>query len=63
MLIIIVTVVTQGFLVDNELRGSVKGLLFINDGFFEAVGVISFGMLHSLYSGIHSDWSSICVPS
>ncbi|KIV88767.1 hypothetical protein PV10_08412 [Exophiala mesophila] len=45
MLIIIVTVVTQGFLVDNELRGSVKGLLFVNDGFFEAVGVISFAFV------------------
>lgn len=43
MLIIIVTVVTQGFLVDKELRGSVRGLLFVNDGFFEAVGIISFG--------------------
>lgn len=45
MLIIIVTVVTQAFLVDNELRGSVKGLLFVNDGFFEAVGIISFGTI------------------
>jgi len=43
MFIIIITVVTQGAIVDSELRGSVKGLLFINDGFFQAVGVISFG--------------------
>lgn len=43
MFIIIVTVVTQGAVVDPDLRGSVKGLLFVNDGFFQAVGVISFG--------------------
>ena len=43
MVIIIVTVVTQGPLVDEEYRGSTKGLLFVNDGFFQAVGVISFG--------------------
>lgn len=45
MLIIIVTVVTQGAFVDPDLRGNVKGLLFVNDGFFQAVGVISFGTL------------------
>lgn len=43
MLIIVITVLTQGPLVDNDLRGDLKGLLFINDGFFQAVGVISFG--------------------
>ena len=43
MFIIIVTVVTQGAFVDSDLRGSVRGLLFVNDGFFQAVGVISFG--------------------
>jgi sodium-coupled neutral amino acid transporter 11 len=43
MLVIIVTVVTQGVVVDPDLRGNVKGLLFVNDGFFQAVGVISFG--------------------
>jgi sodium-coupled neutral amino acid transporter 11 len=45
MLVIIVTVVTQGAIVDSELRGNLKGLLFVNDGFFQAVGVISFGMV------------------
>ena len=44
MLIIIVTVLTQGPLVDSDLRGDLKGLLFVNSGFFQAVGVISFGM-------------------
>lgn len=43
MLIIVITVLTQGPLVDSDLRGSLKGLLFVNDGFFQAVGVISFG--------------------
>lgn len=44
MVVIIVTVVTQAPLVDRDLTGSVRGLLFVNDGFFQAVGVISFGM-------------------
>lgn len=45
MLIIIVTVVTQGAAVDPDLRGALRGSLFVNDGFFQAVGVISFGMI------------------
>ncbi|KAL2399852.1 Vacuolar amino acid transporter 2 [Exophiala dermatitidis] len=45
MFIIILTVVTQGAIVDPELRGSLKGLLFVNDGFFQAVGVISFAFV------------------
>jgi sodium-coupled neutral amino acid transporter 11 len=43
MLVILVAVITQGMRVDSELKGPVKGYLFINDGFFQAVGVISFG--------------------
>ena len=43
MIIIIITVVTNGPLVDQNCRGSTKGLLFVNSGFFQAVGVISFG--------------------
>lgn len=43
MLVILITVLSQGPLVDSDLRGDLKGLLFINDGFFQAVGVISFG--------------------
>jgi len=43
MSVIIVTVITQGALVDPNLRGDLKGELFINNGFFQAVGVISFG--------------------
>lgn len=43
MLIIIITVVTNAPLVDDAYKGSTKGLLFVNSGFFQAVGVISFG--------------------
>jgi hypothetical protein len=47
MLIIVITVLTQGPLVDKELRGGLNGLLFVNSGFFQAVGVISFGMANT----------------
>jgi hypothetical protein len=43
MLIIILTVITQGATVPSDLRGDLRGELFINSGFFQAVGVISFG--------------------
>jgi hypothetical protein len=43
MLVIIITVITQGPMVPNDLRGNLKGELFVNSGFFQAVGVISFG--------------------
>ncbi|KAK9580247.1 hypothetical protein V6Z90_008271 [Aspergillus fumigatus] len=42
MLVIVVAVITQGFRVPSESRGEVKNLLFLNSGFFQAVGVISF---------------------
>ncbi|KAF3200289.1 hypothetical protein TWF192_009414 [Orbilia oligospora] len=43
MLVIVVTVITQGFFVANELRGSLSGpLLTLNSGVFQAIGVISF---------------------
>lgn len=45
MLVIIFTVVSQGPRVDPQMRGNLKGLFFVNDGFFQAVGVISFGEL------------------
>ena len=49
MTVIIITVVTQGALVPSEDRGSFdSSLLIINDGIFQAVGVISFGMVPSL---------------
>ena len=43
MLVIILTVVTQGPRVDSEYRGNLRGSLLVNSGFFQAVGVISFG--------------------
>lgn len=48
MVVIIITVVTQGALVPSEDRGSFdSSMLIINDGIFQAVGVISFGMFPS----------------
>lgn len=45
MIIILFTVVTQGFFVPKEDRGEfTTPLLTINDGVFQAIGVISFGM-------------------
>ena len=44
MLVIIVTVVTQGARVDPELKGPVVGSLGIKSGIFQAIGVISFGI-------------------
>ena len=43
MAIIVVTVITQGFRTSSESRGEVKSYLIVNSGFFQAVGVISFG--------------------
>ena len=43
MLIIIITVITQGVRVPKDMRGNFDGLLFISSGFFQSVGVISFG--------------------
>jgi len=45
MLIIIVTVITQGMSIPPELKGEFTlPLLTINSGIFQAIGVISFGM-------------------
>jgi solute carrier family 38 (sodium-coupled neutral amino acid transporter), member 11 len=43
--VILVTVVVQGALAPKEARGSLDSvnLLVINDGIFQAIGVISFG--------------------
>src|ERR1700709_1431799 len=45
MIIIIVTVVTQGPLQPDDQRGQLKGSLIINDGVFQAIGVISFAFV------------------
>jgi hypothetical protein len=43
MLVIVVTVITQGPRVPADMRGPIKSSLIINDGVFQAIGVISFG--------------------
>lgn len=45
MVIIIVTVVTQGFRVPAESRGQLRGSIIIHSGLFEAIGVISFAFV------------------
>jgi len=43
--IIIVTIVTQGPRMPADLRGQIHGSLLINDGVFQAIGVISFAFV------------------
>jgi hypothetical protein len=66
MIVIVVAVITQGFRVPSESRGEVKSLLFVNSGFFQAVGVISFGMISKLNCADHPTQlltvHSICLP-
>lgn len=45
MLIIIITILTQGARVPHNLRGGLEGNLFINGGVLQAVGVISFAFV------------------
>ncbi|KAB8670404.1 hypothetical protein FH972_026317 [Carpinus fangiana] len=45
MLVIIITVITQGARVPADLRGPLRGSLFINSGVFQAIGVISFAFV------------------
>ncbi|KAI2787382.1 Vacuolar amino acid transporter 2 [Penicillium oxalicum] len=45
MVIIVITVITQGFRVPAESRGDIRGHLIIDSGFFQAVGVISFAFV------------------
>jgi sodium-coupled neutral amino acid transporter 11 len=50
MMIILFTVVTQGFFVAKEDRGSFSTpLLTLNNGVFQAIGVISFGIFPPLH--------------
>ncbi|KAI4146205.1 MAG: hypothetical protein LQ341_002152 [Variospora aurantia] len=44
MLVILISLVTQGATVPSELRGAVKGSLWTNPGVFQAIGVISFAL-------------------
>jgi len=50
MLIILFTVITQGPRLPSEMRGPIKSSLFINDGVFQAIGVISFGMFSFVWT-------------
>lgn len=45
MLIILITVLTQGPRVPPETKGKLRGSIFINSGIFEAIGVISFAFV------------------
>lgn len=69
MVVIIITVVTNSWTVDAEFKGSVKGLLFVNNGFFQAVGVISFGTASplmwqgSVLTNIVQHSSATTIPS
>ncbi|KAL8991038.1 MAG: hypothetical protein Q9177_000450 [Variospora cf. flavescens] len=45
MLVILISLVTQGATVPSELRGAVKGSLWTNPGVFQAIGVISFAFV------------------
>ncbi|KAF2229960.1 hypothetical protein EV356DRAFT_527129 [Viridothelium virens] len=45
MLIILITVLTQGPRVPADMKGQLRGSLLINNGVFQAVGVISFAFV------------------
>ena len=68
MLIIIITVITQGVRVPENLRGNLSGSLFVRDGVFQAIGVISFGKgspkseCRPTYDRHRLTWSSIRMP-
>ena len=64
MLIIIVTVVTQGVRTPADLKGSLKGSLLIRPGVTQAIGVISFGNIRSLHRalGVLLTIASVCLP-
>jgi sodium-coupled neutral amino acid transporter 11 len=64
MLVILVTIITQGFRVPSELRGELKGGLLIHSGIFQAIGVISFGNALKMFFieiGLLTQ-HSICLP-
>jgi solute carrier family 38 (sodium-coupled neutral amino acid transporter), member 11 len=67
MLVIIVTIITQGFRVPAELRGKFSvPLLTVNSGVFQAIGVISFGIIlpESDLKAIERvlTFNSVCLP-
>ena len=64
MVVIVITVIIQGPQVDPDARGEIKDYLFVNGGFFQAVGVISFGKspYKSYLSSRANCKCSICLP-
>ena len=60
MVVIIVTVITQGVRVPSDLRGGLRGSLFVKEGVFQAIGVISFGRHYKL---VYSTCSMLIVAS
>ena len=55
MFIIVISVITQGARLPPDVKGPIRGSLFINSGIFQAIGVISFGMTYFLsVFGLHS---------
>lgn len=64
MLIILITVITQGFRIPNESKGEIRGSLVINGGVFQAIGVISFGtFMYSMFSKHKAYFISFCMSS
>ena len=67
MLVIIITIITQGFRVPAESRGKFSvPLLTVNSGVFQAIGVISFGIV-PLQSNLKAlghilTFVSVCLP-
>lgn len=75
MMIIVFTVVTQSWTVPEEDKGELTTpMLTVNSGVFQAIGVISFGMLlHLIYRSrflflkhrlmlYDNSFSSLCLP-
>lgn len=64
MVVIVVTVITQGFRVPSESRGDIKNIVIVNSGFFQAVGVISFGKSCPFLAGSTTSLiqCSFCLP-
>ena len=64
MLIILITIITQGFGVPSESKGQIQDFLVIKGGVFQAIGVISFGMsLHPISPMYRAYFTSVRVSS
>lgn len=61
MLVIIITILSQGPRVPQELRGDLKGSLVIKSGVSQAIGVISFGIPFRILSRSNTDFSTAFV--